>query len=254
MRRLVHLSCFCLILAGLVGAAEDDLAALRAKAEAGDVQSQFQLGIRFTQGYDVPKDIFEAVKWFTMAAENGHFWAQKRLGEIYRKGQGGLSVDGEKAVKWYRLAAERGDEDAQYELGSMYDQADCVPKDAFEAVKWFRMAAEKGKVDAQWMLGLTYAFGTSVPKDGAEAVKWLRRAAENRHVGAQSVLGKIYAEGNGVPKDFVQAHIWLNIAGAQGDDFAKNLMARVEQQMTSEQKAEAMKMARELFEKIGAKK
>jgi hypothetical protein len=49
----------------------------------------------------------------------------------------------------------------------------------------------------------------------------------------------------------VQAHVWFNIAGAaDGYENAKKNLAIIEKEMTSEQKAEAMKLARELFAKL----
>ena len=47
--------------------------------------------------------------------------------------------------------------------------------------------------------------------------------------------------------------MWWNIAGAKGDEDAKKSLAIAEKEMTAEQKAEAMKLARELFEKLQKK-
>ena len=75
-------------------------------------------------------------------------------------------------------------------------------------------------------------------------------AAGQGFAGAQYNLGLMYKFGNGVPKDLVQAHVWYNIAGANGYEDAKRVLAIVDMEMTSEQKAEAMKLARELFAKL----
>jgi TPR repeat protein len=64
----------------------------------------------------------------------------------------------------------------------------------------------------------------------------------------------MYADGEGVPKDLVQAHVWWNIAGANGHEDAKKNLAVVEKKMNPEQKAEAEKLAREIWEKIEARK
>jgi uncharacterized protein len=95
-----------------------------------------------------------------------------------------------------------------------------------------------------------YERGIGVPKDDAEAVKLYRLAAEQGYALPQSNLGLMYANGKGVPKDLVQAHVWWNIAGANGNERGKNNLAIIEKEMTSEQKAEAMKLARELFAKL----
>ena len=110
--------------------------------------------------------------------------------------------------------------------------------------------AEAGDAKAQRTLGFIYVNGEGVPSDYAEAVKWFRKAAYQKDAYAQFCLGYAYYNGEGVPKDLVQAHVWWNIAGANGQEVAKKNLVIVEKEMTSEQKAEAMKLARELFAKL----
>ena len=129
-----------------------------------------------------------------------------------------------------------------------------VTKDEDEAVKWFRKAADQGDAAAQCNLGNMYAEGRGVTKDEAEAVKWFRKAAERGHSPAQFNLGASYLFGQGVIKDPVQAHIWFNVAGAAGDEEARKQLRLLEKEMTPEQKAEATKLARELFERLPRKK
>ena len=94
-----------------------------------------------------------------------------------------------------------------------------------------------------------YDNGKGVPKDPVEAIKWYRKAAEQGRVDAQFNLGVSYATGNGVPKDLVQAHMWLNLSGAKGFEGAKLKLETLEKQMSAEQKAEAMKLARDRWAK-----
>ena len=110
--------------------------------------------------------------------------------------------------------------------------------------------ADAGDAAEQTSLGLMYDLGTGVPKDYAEAMSWYRKAADQGNAHAQYYLGVMYAKGRGVPKDLVQAHVWWNIAGARGDETAKKDCANIEKEMTPEQQAEAMKLARELFAKL----
>ena len=53
----------------------------------------------------------------------------------------GVPEDDKEALKWYRLAAEQGHAKAQYNLGWMYFNGNGVPEDDKEAVKWYRLAA-----------------------------------------------------------------------------------------------------------------
>jgi TPR repeat protein len=70
-------------------------------------------------------------------------------------------------------------------------------------------------------------------------------AAEQGNAKAQTNLGVMYANGQGVPQDYVLAHMWFNLAAAQGDPNGKGLRDLVAKSMTSEQIAEAQRMARE---------
>ena len=67
---------------------------------------------------------------------------------MYANGEG-VPEDDKEAVKWYRLAAEQGHAQAQYNLGLMYANGEGVPEDDKEAVKWYRLAAEQGHAQAQ---------------------------------------------------------------------------------------------------------
>ena len=70
MKRIL-LCCVVTLLAVLVRAETDIIAALRAKAEAGDAVAQSNLGKKYFDGEGVPKNDVEAVKWFRIAAEQG---------------------------------------------------------------------------------------------------------------------------------------------------------------------------------------
>ena len=105
------------------------LADIRAKAEKGDAQSQYELGRAFGNGsLGVAQDAVEAVKWYRKAAEQGHAQAQYNLGVCYANGQG-VAKDEAEAVKWYRKAAEQGTRCAEYNLGVCYRDATGVTND-----------------------------------------------------------------------------------------------------------------------------
>jgi hypothetical protein len=41
-------------------------------AEGGDITSQYNLALMYDNGWGVTQDYKEAVKWYTLAAEQGH--------------------------------------------------------------------------------------------------------------------------------------------------------------------------------------
>ncbi len=65
--------------------------------------------ISFNTGQGVPQDYAEAVRWWRLAAEQGHVSAQNNLGTMYRSGQG-VPQDYVEAHKWLNLAAAQGED------------------------------------------------------------------------------------------------------------------------------------------------
>ncbi|MBQ6971276.1 MAG: SEL1-like repeat protein [Synergistaceae bacterium] len=112
--------------------------------EPRDARAQFKLGKK----YDDAGDFGKAVKWYRLAAEQGHPLAQCNLGAMYHSGRG-VRQDYSEAVKWYRLASEQGHTGAQCRLGAMYHSGEGVRRDYAEAVKWYRMAAKLGDMSAR---------------------------------------------------------------------------------------------------------
>ena len=80
---------------------------LRTRAEQGDAEAQFNLGVMYRTGEGVARDYSESVKWTRRAAEQGIAEAQYYLGVAYANGQG-VAQDDAESVKWWSLAAEQG--------------------------------------------------------------------------------------------------------------------------------------------------
>ena len=76
---------------------------LRAKAEQGDVQAQYNLGIMYETGRGGPQDEAEAVRWYRLAAEQGDAEAQFNLGAMHASGRG-VPQDDVTAHMWFNLA------------------------------------------------------------------------------------------------------------------------------------------------------
>ena len=113
---------------------------LYARAGAGATEAQCALGYMYLTGEGVPQDFAEGVRWFRLAAEQGHALAQCVLGAMYYFGAG-------------------------------------VPQNFAEAVRWSRLGAEQGQAVAQYVLGLIYYWGKGVPHNNVEAYMWLNLAA-----------------------------------------------------------------------------
>ena len=242
-------------------------------AQQGDSEAQFRLGAVYLLGAGVPRDGKEGIKWYRLAAEQGHVKAQielklcldaiyqdhiaaeqgdaesqNRVGVYYADGVG-VSQDQAEAFKWHRLAAEQGHAIAQINVGSSYEHGEGVTEDHAEALKWYSLAAEQGHAVAQFDLGNCYYNGVGVRKDHVEAVKWYQLAAEQGHGVAQLMLGIYYSDGSGELQNIVTGHMWFTISATSQNKDAEECLNLIELNMTPEQIAEAQKMSRKWLEK-----
>lgn len=85
---------------------------------AGNADAQMFVGHQYSQGEygNNGQDIKVAIKWFTLAAQQGHADAQYTLGQSYHYGAG-VAVDYEKASEWYLRAIAQGSADAKRHYG-----------------------------------------------------------------------------------------------------------------------------------------
>lgn len=199
-----------------VGAAAQDLNSVRAKANAGDANAQFHLGLVYENGDGVPKNSAEAAKWYRKAAEQDHKYAQYNLAFLYASGEY-ITANPAEVVNWMRRAADGGDADAQFQMGTVYSSGAGVAQNDKEAVKWYRKAAQQGQVKAMFNLGAIYAAGIGVQKNDSEAVGWYRKAADKGFAPAQNNLGVMYSSGRGVYQNDAEAVKWYQKAAKQGN-------------------------------------
>lgn len=130
-----------------VAAKDLPLSELKAKAEQGDAEAQYNLGYRYFSGKGVSKDYNKAAYWLDKVARQGNATAQSALGNCYNK-----LKDYNKAVYWYTKAAEQGDATAQCNLGYSYYFGKGVAKDINKAKYWYTKAAEQRNGTAELAL------------------------------------------------------------------------------------------------------
>jgi hypothetical protein len=97
------------------GSRATDFESLRKLAADGDPDAQFDMGARYATGEDVQQDYAESVRWFTLAAEQGHVIAQATLGAYYWAGRG-IPQDLSKAYFWSAIAQAGGDAASKYRV------------------------------------------------------------------------------------------------------------------------------------------
>jgi TPR repeat protein len=119
------------------------------KSPDSDIQND--LGVKYHEGIDVPKNDKLAAETFRKSAEQGNAIAQLNLGYAYHMGQG-VAQDDAEAVVWYRKAAEQGNAQAQSNLALAYHSGIGIAKDDNEAKIWLQKAAANGNSEAREVL------------------------------------------------------------------------------------------------------
>ena len=119
------------------------------KADNGDADAQFGIGLKFASGEGTALDYAQAASWYLKAANQNHALAQLNLGTMFASGQG-VPQDDDQALTWILRAAQQGDAGAQYKLGLRHLRASRAgfSKNAhesrLEAYKWLQLASTQG--------------------------------------------------------------------------------------------------------------
>jgi len=134
-------------------AQESGLAAVQARADQGDADAQFTLGLRYGNAKGDALDFVQAARWYRKAADQDCALAQYNLGVMFARGQG-VPQDDATSAGWIRKAAEGGDAGGQHDLGVLCHRASVDPLRAgdvesrIEAYMWLHLAAAQGYKDS----------------------------------------------------------------------------------------------------------
>ncbi len=114
---------------------------------------------------------------------------------------------------------------------------------------WYR-AISKDRLDSVVLKGADremfhYAFESLTAETYGLAYEGFLELSEKGSSISQYFLGEMCLKGMGVLQDFSQAHMWFNIAASQGHKKARAHLDRLTIKMSSDQIAEAQKLARE---------
>ena len=124
-----------------------DIPSLKALAEKGDAEAQYQLADKFYYGEGIEKDYAQSFKWASRSATQDISKAQYRLATLYHFGRG-TPKDENKAHALFKQSeegllklAEQKNPRAQFNLGNMYRLGRGVDKDEKKAAEWYQKAA-----------------------------------------------------------------------------------------------------------------
>jgi uncharacterized protein len=209
-------------------------ALMRGVAE-GEASSMYHLGKFFREGRaGYPKDMKEAIRWYTESAELGYTTAMLTLAGIYEKGVE-WPRDEQKALQWYERAgkegihaakklreiiqlkqrAEKGDADAGYQLGCLLGVYDN------DGLAFFKAAVEKGHKEAARTLFEFSREMNSGHTMTTEGLAWTKRAAELGVAEAQHYMGLTVRSQD-------EKIAWLQKASEQGYEPAREELKKME--------------------------
>ena len=129
---------------------EEKLNACIELCEAGDPEMCAFLGKEFYYGWNVPQDLDRALRYLTVASENGDAISQFTLGFMYWSGRGTES-DQDKALELFLQAAKQDVPEAMYNVAKILLAKD-FEKNRDEAVGWLKRSANAGYDTAYDML------------------------------------------------------------------------------------------------------
>ena len=134
---------------------EERFQATKSKAQAGDAQAQYELGLYYAQRHErvIPLDYFESFSWTLKAALKDHALAQNQLARMHETGRG-TEKNIEQAIKWLRSSALLGCKQSQRWMGQAYYSTflgsnlyqDFISNDTTnlaESYAWFSLGAER---------------------------------------------------------------------------------------------------------------
>lgn len=119
-----------------------DLATVTAAAEAGEVEAQTELALRYGDGNGVAQDKGKAFYWLGKAAAQGDGFAQLLFGNYYLHGTG-TTPDEAKAFEWFQKAAVT-QPDGMAELALCYLEGRGTPADEAKGREMLAEAAARG--------------------------------------------------------------------------------------------------------------
>jgi len=113
--------------------------AIRAAAQAGDLEAACNIGMRYVNGRGVARDWAQGESWLRRAAQQGYAPAQTNLAMLLASEQNPHADSGE-ALLWASKAASAGYGPARAQLGMMYAIGRGVARDSRMADFWLASA------------------------------------------------------------------------------------------------------------------
>lgn len=215
-------------------------------ATNGSEDAAFQLGDAHRHGLGTPKDIKKSIAWYTRAADDGIPKAAHALARIYRLGDG-VRRDYATAIHWLEVAASQNYAPAYHELGRLHLDGIGIAKDPRTAAHYFELASESGHIPARYDLAELLLLGGA--KEKAKGADLLRSVAQTGFAPAQRSLSQHLYTGRSFSRDLIQSYKWIFLAVRSWPETGRTELVQellgIERSLTPEQLATAKAEVRE---------
>jgi serine/threonine protein kinase len=195
---------------------------LCAAAAHGRAHAMAEVGLRYSNGAGVQRDLVKAAQWFEQARAAGDASAGTLMAECYLFGKG-VTKNEAKAVALLRDAAAAKDPRAMDQLANCYHKGIGVAQDDAEAFRIYSQAAGMHYLDSVGNLGVLYltSEATDLGKDQAAraqmAVKLFREGAKENNAFCMYLYARCLEAGTGVASDPTAATDWYRRAAEGGN-------------------------------------
>ncbi|MCL4678038.1 MAG: SEL1-like repeat protein [Alphaproteobacteria bacterium] len=183
------------------------------KAQNGDGQAQFELGMAYLKGEEVEKSLYRSRKWLTKAAKNDVQSAWVELGKlILMKIPDKHYYADSHAFYWLTKAANIDIAEAQYQLGMLHGDFQSHFYDGPLSLFWTIKSGEKKFIPALITLGKIYEegfeteFGRVAKPDHKKSLEYYSAASDLGNMEAASHVARIHYLGLGVDEDITKAY------------------------------------------------
>lgn len=183
-------------------------------AQNEHVNAMVDVAAFYLFGYEVERNIDEAVKWYKKAAQLNSPLAYHNLGYLCFQD----SELHDTAIDYFKKATELGYAESAYMLGIMFLYGYGTEKNPKEALDYFVSSFDLGKHHTCRALGDLYFQGAfnGGKQNVDKAIEWYLRGVDNQVLPCIEVLGDCYYFGFGIDIDYELAFDFYKTAAEKG--------------------------------------
>lgn len=184
--------------------------------QEGKTWAAWELARIYDEGRGLSRDMDEAIRWYTVAADAGEVRAIRRLTRGFLQGYDGFPVDAAKGRRWGERGVAVGDVPSTAYLGRALLRGRPLEREAARAEALLQTAAAAGHGAAMTDLGRAYLAGDVLERNVDRGLELLEAAAADANASALTALGWAYWNGEVVARDPDRARRLMQQARAQG--------------------------------------